>query len=239
MRKILILFCFLITIKTFSQKIYNGKVTYAVSLNTSLKNSILKNNNKEVQKLLNDINKNAKTIDAELKFTNIESIYTITDKLDIKDDLSTKISKARAGGEKIYYYNNFSNEKIVQDCDLLGECFLINLDIVKWELHNYSKIINGYLCYYATYKVKKDKVYEISAWYTPKIPINFGPLTYSGLPGLILELTDGVTNFTAKQISLNLKILEIEKPTKGKKVTEKEFLQIAEKSMPKDLFKNE
>tara|TARA_R110002051_G_scaffold295398_1_gene361147 strand:+ start:63 stop:305 length:243 start_codon:yes stop_codon:yes gene_type:complete len=76
MRKILILFCFLVTIKTFSQKIYNGKVTYTVSLNTSLKNSILKNNNKEVQKLLNDINKNAKTIDAELKFTNIESIYT-------------------------------------------------------------------------------------------------------------------------------------------------------------------
>tara|TARA_R110000751_G_scaffold287399_1_gene392086 strand:- start:1265 stop:1525 length:261 start_codon:yes stop_codon:yes gene_type:complete len=35
--------------------------------------------------------------------------------------------------------------------------------------------------------VKRD----FTAWYTPEIPVQYGPYVYSGLPGLILEVQVG------------------------------------------------
>ena len=37
-------------------------------------------------------------------------------------------------------------------------------------------------------EIEVPKTIEVTAWYTPEIPINQGPADYWGLPGLILEV---------------------------------------------------
>ena len=72
----------------------------------------------------------------------------------------------------------------------------------------------------------------ITVWYTPEIPVPFGPDKYGGLPGLILEVNDGNTIFLCSKIALNAKDFSpIKRPTKGKKVSQKQFQEIMEKQL--------
>jgi len=66
------------------------------------------------------------------------------------------------------------------------------------------------------------------------IPVNFGPKEYFGLPGLILEVSYDQFFIKATSITLNPKEeIKIEKPNKGKRMTEKEYTE-----MSKQFFKN-
>jgi len=72
----------------------------------------------------------------------------------------------------------------------------------------------------------------ITAWYAPEIPINQGPENYWGLPGLILEVSDGKTIILCSKIVLNPKDKkEIKAPKNGKIVTQKEYDDIVAKKM--------
>lgn len=73
---------------------------------------------------------------------------------------------------------------------------------------------------------------QITAWYTPDIPINQGPENYWGLPGLILEVTDGKTVILCSKIVMNTKDKkEIKAPKKGKEVTQAEYDKIVMEKM--------
>ena len=73
---------------------------------------------------------------------------------------------------------------------------------------------------------------EITAWYTPEIPINQGPNDYWGLPGLILEIQQGRTTLLCTKIVLNAKEKEdLKEPSKGKEVTQEEFDAIAKEKV--------
>ena len=68
---------------------------------------------------------------------------------------------------------------------------------------------------------------EVTAWFTPQIPVSNGPGEYSGLPGLILELNVYRTTLLCSKIVMNPKDAEkIEPPTKGKEVTRTEYVKI-------------
>ncbi|MGC4040039.1 MAG: GLPGLI family protein [Flavobacterium sp.] len=76
------------------------------------------------------------------------------------------------------------------------------------------------------------KEITITAWYAPEIPINQGPESYWGLPGLILEINDGKTTILCSKVVLNSKDkVEIKAPTKGKVVQQKEYDEIVIKKM--------
>lgn len=76
------------------------------------------------------------------------------------------------------------------------------------------------------------KEINITAWYTPEIPINQGPENYWGLPGLILEVTDGKTVVLCSKIVLNTKEKkEIKAPKNGKEVTQAEYDKIVMEKM--------
>lgn len=76
------------------------------------------------------------------------------------------------------------------------------------------------------------KEITVVAWYTPEIPVNQGPELYWGLPGLILEVSDGRTTILCSKVVMNVKDkVEIKTPTKGKKVTQAEFDEIVTKKM--------
>ena len=73
---------------------------------------------------------------------------------------------------------------------------------------------------------------EVTAWYTPDIPVGHGPENFYGLPGLILEVTAGKTTMLCSKVVLNPKDRkEIKEPTKGKEVTQTEFDEIVMKKM--------
>src|SRR5690554_6722601 len=68
---------------------------------------------------------------------------------------------------------------------------------------------------------------EVTAWFTPQIPVSNGPGEYAGLPGLILELNVYRTTLLCSKIVMNPKDAEkIEPPKKGTKVTRQEYIKI-------------
>lgn len=95
-----------------------------------------------------------------------------------------------------YYYKKvaidalFSVEKTSK-----GESITTKMNYdTDWILTQESKKINGFVCYKATRMPSQDSKEEIEntfpiiAWYTPEIPLPYGPFVYGGLPGLILEI---------------------------------------------------
>lgn len=72
----------------------------------------------------------------------------------------------------------------------------------------------------------------ITAWYAPEIPISQGPGNYWGLPGLILEVSDGKTTILCSKVVMNIKDkVKIKEPKKGEKVTQAEFEEIMAKKV--------
>lgn len=81
-------------------------------------------------------------------------------------------------------------------------------------------------------RMEMAKEVNIVAWYTPDIPVSTGPSNYWGLPGLILEVSDGKTTLLCSKVVMNPKEkTEIKKPSKGKKVTQAEYEDTVTKKM--------
>ena len=162
-------------------------------------------------------------------------------------------------GEGKKYINTKERTKIIED-DIFGKEFLIveKLQQFDWKLLNETKKIGDYTCFKAKLLVpvsdKQKKEYEeflkkeeikpslfkmqepkdkmIIAWYTPEIPASFGPNNYWGLPGLILEVTDGKTVILCSKVVLNTKDKkEIKAPKNGKEVTQAEYDKIVMEKM--------
>ena len=73
-------------------------------------------------------------------------------------------------------------------------------------------------------ELEMPKTIEVTAWFTPQIPLGHGPGEYAGLPGLILELNADRTTLLCSKIVMNPKDLPvIEVPSKGAVVTQDEF----------------
>ncbi len=100
-------------------------------------------------------------------------------------------------------------DTIFHKSDILGNNIYRIKPVKKdWTLTKETKIIDGFLCFMATSINRvtyKDKIFNHSvvAWYCPEIPYYFGPNGYSGLPGLILELTVRNVTFFAQKINFN------------------------------------
>jgi len=152
------------------------------------------------------------------------------------------------GGGSDVLYKNTKESLFAEKTDLMGKIFLIRDSLSKpdWKLTNETKGIGNYTCYKAIWEQESRKityvnnkrqetdemeVRTITAWYTPEIPINNGPDSYWGLPGLILEVNEnGERLMLCSKIVLNPKeSIIIAEPKKGKKVNKKEFEKIAEK----------
>lgn len=81
-------------------------------------------------------------------------------------------------------------------------------------------------------EIEVPKEIEITAWYTPQIPINQGPGEYWGLPGLILEVNADRTTILCSKIVMNPEEkTPIKKPQKGKEVTQEAYNDIIKKKL--------
>lgn len=157
-------------------------------------------------------------------------------------------------GDNTPLYKNTKTKQYLQEMEnYKGKTNLItdNLPTYDWKIEGETKIIGGYDCYKATttikvtakemaeyeakklkeskrktvlYPAKEPKDRVIEAWFTNAIPVSHGPEKFWGLPGLILELTDGKTTYLCSKIVLNPKDKKpIAVPSKGKVISQEEF----------------
>lgn len=176
--------------------------------------------NKSLVKSLDQVFLYTKAIKSKLSFLGKEGLFIVEDKLSTDiHDLGQRINKTSAGGSKIYYYNDKDRLYLIKDCATLGECFIFDNKFLKWQLTQETKTINGY----KSYKATRDNG-KVIAWYTPSIPIGFGPKGEYGLPGLILELEIGKIIFKATKIELNPKRkIRVKEPKNGKRLSFEEY----------------
>lgn len=98
----------------------------------------------------------------------------------------------------------------------------------KWVLEEESKQINGFKVYKATkvYTTVDGKNEPIVAWYAPELPYPYGPNGYSGLPGLIFQVQQGVQMFTLDKVLFDQAIEIPEEPANGIIISKQEYSQI-------------
>ncbi|MHC5310521.1 GLPGLI family protein [Myroides sp. LJL116] len=87
-----------------------------------------------------------------------------------------------------------------------------------WQPSTGTKMIQGYLC---TKAVSNFMGKDFEVWYTIELPYNTGPEYYHGLPGVILQASDGSFEYLATAIEFPDSLQDIAAPKllPGKKHT--------------------
>ena len=190
----------------------------------------------------------------ELKFNLKESIWSEVESLSGGPATASAggmmITMSAGGG---LTYKNTAENLFMQETEVFSKPFLVKDTLTKreWELTDEVKTIGNYQAYKAIFtdiresrsfsfststdsdgkktdedmkpEVKMDTTI-IEAWYTPQIPVSQGPEDYWGLPGLILEVSNGTTTYACTKVVLNPEEgVKIKQPSKGKSVTRAEL----------------
>lgn len=217
--KLLILFV-LFSINSFSQANY-VKVQYGLKIGFDEGFS----NVEELKDYYATAQRGAELVNFELVANKNASYFKMIEA--IKNE-ETTFATAFSDASTSYYTEAYSNNKMSYENDYLGEIRINYSEKIEWKLENESKYIDNYLCYKATSEEvvvnsKGTFKHAIIAWYCPSIPFSYGPRGFNGLPGLILELQVRNITWGAKKIELSNEEKSIEKPTKGKLITEEEY----------------
>lgn len=120
-----------------------------------------------------------------------------------KYDDGTETIRASFNGNLDFYFLKKNNE-VLFTYNLLKKNYLVEdkLPKIKWELSSEKKVIENLICYKATTKFRGR---NWTAWYSPDIPIKYGPWKFYGLPGVIVEIKEDTNRFalTLKSYLLN------------------------------------
>lgn len=188
---------------TFSQ-ITNGTIEYGVKTSYDIKG----NEMEQVKNFINNASALANKLILTLNFNKNESYFYVNPLLSSDGDLSSfEVLNIHKG---IYCNSKDSKYRILKSSEVIGDYRMDYEKKSDWILSNDTKIIDGYLCFKATSYFYNENgwvdnpKFNITAWYTTKIPVPYGPNGYHGLPGLILEVQNGVSTLFIKNISLNL-----------------------------------
>lgn len=220
MKSILLLLIFNFINNNFN----SGEVTYKIILPVPKEideSKYPKHLVEEVKK----IHEERKNFEFILTFNEKKSRYKKIETLEKKESKEYKMALKTFANEEIYYD---SSEKTFIKKISSGE-LIKSRNSIAWSTLSESKKIDNYTAYKATTIVKYNskgvqKQKTIIAWYCPELPYNYGPLEYTGLPGLILELNDGNISYVVKKINLSKNKTVIEIP-KGKTMSEEEYLK--------------
>ncbi len=188
-----------------------------------------------------------------LEFTEEESLYKQVEELDAGPAMGAGVQVVVAGsGDSDILYNNLKEQRFANMNEMFGKMFLIKDSITTrdWQMEKETKNIGDYTCFKATYTYERDEMrmrsssddeteeepkketITVTAWYTPQIPVSSGPAEFNGLPGLILEVSDGELSILCSKVVINPKNgVKIKEPNNGKVVTQEKYDEILEKKM--------
>lgn len=236
MKKNTIILIFLAVTNVFTQT-KNNITTYKVTSNTIKTKSFLKNKkiSPEMKEMVSSFINTDRHIICKLYHNENESLFFKSNKLNSPVQGRGKLLDILVGNG--IFYKNKKDTFLLNQKQFMGDLFIVEMKPFVWQLTQETKTINGYLCYKAVgVKTTENDLgtfkNEVTAWYTPSIPCEFGIREYIGLPGLILELNDGKLFYRVNKIELNTrKRLNIKKPVKGKYLNEIEY-----KALVKNLY---
>lgn len=223
MNKCFFILLILVSFNSTSQN-NSGYIEYTSILNKSYSETFIENlnNNKEVPVHIKaeviEMYKNAQPELYELVFKDNESFFRHIRVLNVDNSYNMG---SKAGTSSFYTGYN----KIVE-YNILGFVLKEKLD---WTITKETKNIGGFNCFkaIAIEELMSRKGYikekEIIAWFTTEIAASFGPQSYSGLPGLVLEVTRDDYSIVATKIDLNpTKEIKIKRPKESRIITQEE-----------------
>jgi len=229
MRTALILFfLFISKFNSICQNI-KGTVEYYYKVDESFINDdiIEKEKSQSLKNTLGFLNASLKNNQNKLKFilkfNKSKSMYSMDKVLNIDIDKQLKYAIITTGGDEIYY-QELEEKKTIFQTVIFGEEFNVfsYMDSLQWELTREKKKIGKYNCLKAIAILKNKR--KVEAWFTPEIPVSFGPKGFGGLPGLILELKENNIIFYPQKVILNQKKdIEIELPKKENTISLEKF----------------
>lgn len=236
MKKLLIVGCSLLTLSLWAQNT-EGTIEYEDVYKFEIELS------EEMQKFALELPTENRA-NMVLKFTSKESLYSTSNKAvpppPEKEDtgengIQIDVQRVVIGGaSSSTTYNDLSDGTGLRAEDVMGQKFLVTLPATtwKWKILDEQREILGYTCIKA--ELKEDSSITV-AWFTPEIPVSVGPNGYGGLAGAILAMelsgTNGNVTIAATEVTIAPLKEKIEKPKKGKRITESEFDSIVEKRM--------
>lgn len=217
MKRLLIFF---LTIINFSQ-LYsqNGEIRYKIKSSKDFKSI-----NEQTKRVLEEINRQYLI----LKFDESSS-YSVKEKsipiYKFEYNIASILSKINEE-----WYQSAKKREAYNLVSIKNKDYVVNYrqKTKNWELFDETKNIDGYKCYKATRidsLKRKGKIMNIEAWFTPDIPVPYGPVGNGGLPGLIMQLNRGNKFiYTADKIILNKKNIKINKLTASDTISPKKMV---------------
>lgn len=206
MKILIYIFLYILTTFSYAQN-QKGIVSYRAELSLEQRDEFIseakenKNLSMDTKQRIIDITKNVKPDFYELNFSGNESYYFFD-----KDLESPNNSYLNSKAGRNPFYINLSSNTIIEDSRIFGFVSQKHLD---WKITNEAKTIGKFKCYKAitteTLYSRQGHYYdrEVVAWFTPEIPVSFGPKNYVGLPGLVLKVKRKEFTITAIKIDLN------------------------------------
>lgn len=122
-----------------------------------------------------------------------------------------------------------------ENCPIYGKSLLVRGDWswlynTNWEVFPDTLQVLDYTCT----KAVNDS--GVVAWFTPLIPVNSGPLSYHGLPGLILQVNDLNRKMVVSAKAITNGSASIVFPKKYAIMDVAEYKRFLDKYRPKDNF---
>src|SRR5690606_6968761 len=150
----------------------------------------------------------------ELYFNNTHSIYIMnrdSNQTEVNSDSSISKYIPVISSEPPFYYKKLSQKEVIYNSKTALKQYTVKDDSLNlnWQIHNDKRIIGNYDCSKATTEFRGRKY---TAWFASKIPVDYGPRKFGGLPGLILEIYDnnGVYRAYASEIKINSEVEKID-----------------------------
>ena len=240
MKKTLFAIGFLTILKSLNAQNTEGVILYeeTINMHRMIPDSMLK----QMKGMIPE----TRTSQMELYFKDDESLYKPLEDLEETQGGGGGMG-FRMSGAKSETYRNLATEKSIQQMEMMGKKVLIedSLKVFPWKITKENQKIMGYDCTKAvlTDSVRgrgRDSVMTkriVTAWFAESIPMAFGPNEFGTLPGCILaiDINNGERVMVAKKVELKkVKADEVKAPTKGEKMTRKEFDEKMKEFMKKN-----
>jgi len=123
-------------------------------------------------------------------------------------------------------YSDMNTHTLTAQKLVFEQTFLVKdtLRKIKWKITDETRDVAGYPCRRAN-GIMMDSIY-IVAFYTDKIPVSGGPESFSGLPGMILQVAlphENLSWVATKVTDVTMPAGSVMPPKKGKIVNNKEL----------------
>lgn len=214
LKKLFFLFISLSFLKINAQneKVFNYKFTYKLTYQV---------NNKDI---------NSKRSENMLLLRNNKFSVFLSEGTFIDDSLSLRQRKNEISYDvkapKTRFFYKILKDDNRDSITVYNEIFMDNYKYkegknkIRWKVTSDTSVINGLKCQKAT-TTFSGRFYE--AWFTNEIPISDGPYKFSGLPGLIIKISDSKNHYVfelTKQSNVNRSYPNL-KPIKNLYLTKK------------------